>query len=66
MKFRLALLLILMVSLLPAVQAIAAGDRVALVIGNAKYPDAESPLNREKSERGCTQTCGDECACRYV
>jgi lipoprotein NlpI len=44
MKFRLALLLILMVSLLPAVQAVAAGDRVALVIGNAKYPDAEAPL----------------------
>jgi lipoprotein NlpI len=44
MKFRLALLLILIVSLLPAVQAIAAGDRVALVIGNAKYPDAEAPL----------------------
>jgi lipoprotein NlpI len=44
MKFRLALLLILIVSLLPAVQAVAAGDRVALVIGNAKYPDAEAPL----------------------
>jgi hypothetical protein len=44
MKFRLALLLILMVWLLPAVQAVAAGDRVALVIGNAKYPDAEAPL----------------------
>jgi lipoprotein NlpI len=44
MKFRLALLLISMVSLLPAVQAVAAGDRVALVIGNAKYPDAEAPL----------------------
>jgi lipoprotein NlpI len=44
MKFRLALLPILIVSLLPAVQAVAAGDRVALVIGNAKYPDAEAPL----------------------
>jgi lipoprotein NlpI len=44
MKFRLALLLILVVSLLPAVQADAAGDRVALVVGNAKYPDAEAPL----------------------
>jgi Tfp pilus assembly protein PilF len=43
MKFRLALL-ILIVSLLPTVQAVAAGDRVALVIGNAKYPDAEAPL----------------------
>jgi lipoprotein NlpI len=44
MKFRLALLLILIVSLMPAVQAVAAGERVALVIGNAKYPDAEAPL----------------------
>src|ERR1700704_234049 len=44
MKFRLALLLILTVSSLPAVQSWAAGDRVALVIGNAKYPDAEAPL----------------------
>jgi hypothetical protein len=44
MKFRLALLLILMVSSMPAVQAAAAGDRMALVIGNAKYPDAEAPL----------------------
>ena len=44
MKFRLAVLLILGVSLLPAAQACAAGDRFALVIGNAKYPDAEAPL----------------------
>jgi lipoprotein NlpI len=44
MKFRLALLLILVVSLLPVAQASAAGDRFALVIGNAKYPDAEAPL----------------------
>jgi lipoprotein NlpI len=44
MKFRLALLLILIVSLMPAVEAVAAGERFALVIGNAKYPDAEAPL----------------------
>jgi hypothetical protein len=44
MKFRLALLLILIVSVAPVVQSWAAGDRVALVIGNAKYPDAEAPL----------------------
>jgi lipoprotein NlpI len=44
MKFRLALLLILVVSLLPVAEASAAGDRFALVIGNAKYPDAEAPL----------------------
>jgi lipoprotein NlpI len=44
MKFRLALLLILIVSLMPVTPAAAAGDRFALVIGNAKYPDAEAPL----------------------
>ncbi|MEA2894088.1 MAG: hypothetical protein QOI05_4881 [Bradyrhizobium sp.] len=44
MKFRLALLLILIVSSAPVVQSWAAGDRFALVIGNAKYPDAEAPL----------------------
>jgi lipoprotein NlpI len=44
MKFRLALLLILIVSIAPVAQSWAAGDRFALVIGNAKYPDAESPL----------------------
>ena len=43
MKFRLALLLILIVSIAPA-QSWATGDRFALVIGNAKYPDAEAPL----------------------
>jgi hypothetical protein len=44
MKFRLALLLILIVSVAPVAQSWAAGDRFALVIGNAKYPDAEAPL----------------------
>ncbi len=44
MKFRLALLLILIVSVAPAPRSWAAGDRFALVIGNAKYPDAEAPL----------------------
>ncbi|HEV7879458.1 caspase family protein [Bradyrhizobium sp.] len=44
MKFRLALLLILIVSIAPAPRSWAAGDRNALVIGNAKYPDAEAPL----------------------
>jgi Tfp pilus assembly protein PilF len=44
MKFRLALLLILIVSAAPVAQSWAAGDRFALVIGNAKYPDAEAPL----------------------
>jgi lipoprotein NlpI len=44
MKFRLALLLILVVSIAPIARSWAAGERVALVIGNAKYPDAEAPL----------------------
>jgi hypothetical protein len=43
MKFRLALLLISIVSSAPVAQSWA-GDRFALVIGNAKYPDAEAPL----------------------
>jgi hypothetical protein len=44
MKFRLALLLTLIVAVAPVAQSWAAGDRFALVIGNAKYPDAEAPL----------------------
>jgi hypothetical protein len=44
MKFRLALLLILIVSSAPVARSWAAGERFALVIGNAKYPDAEAPL----------------------
>src|SRR3954465_6458795 len=44
MKFRLAFLLILIVSSAPVAPSWAAGDRFALVIGNAKYPDAEAPL----------------------
>lgn len=31
-------------SLVPATSSLAAGDRYALVIGNAKYPDADAPL----------------------
>ncbi len=44
MKTRLALLLTLIVSIASTVPSFAAGDRFALVIGNAKYPDAEAPL----------------------
>jgi lipoprotein NlpI len=47
MKIRFALLAILILSAGPVVQSAAAedrGDRIALVIGNAKYPDAEAPL----------------------
>ena len=47
MTIRLALLVALILSIAPIVPSIAAdnrADRFALVIGNAKYPDAESPL----------------------
>src|SRR5258706_10983177 len=47
MRIRLALLLALMLSAAPLVPSAAVdnrGDRFALVIGNAKYPDAEAPL----------------------
>src|SRR5437763_11950246 len=44
MKIRLALLLTLFFSVAAVAPSLAAGDRYALVIGNAKYPDAEAPL----------------------
>jgi Tfp pilus assembly protein PilF len=47
MRIRLALLVILIlsvVSIVPSVAADGHADRFALVIGNAKYPDAEAPL----------------------
>ena len=44
MNIRLALLLTLVFSVASIVPGYAAGDRYALVIGNAKYPDAEAPL----------------------
>jgi hypothetical protein len=47
MKTRFASLLVLIWAVAPAVQPVAAetgGERIALVIGNAKYPDAEAPL----------------------
>ena len=44
MKIRFLLLLPLLVSLVPTAPSLAAGDRFALVIGNSKYPDADSPL----------------------
>ena len=43
MKIR-VLLLSLVLSVASAVPSLAAGERLALVIGNAKYPDAEAPL----------------------
>src|SRR6266478_5278651 len=49
MRIRLALLVIFVLSVAPIVASAAAGaaagaDRFALVIGNAKYPDADAPL----------------------
>lgn len=44
MKIRFFFLLLLLVSLVPTGPSLAAGDRFALVIGNAKYPDADTPL----------------------
>src|SRR6202158_2705339 len=45
MKIRLALLVTLSLSVAPILPSVAAAaDRFALVIGNAKYPDAEDPL----------------------
>ena len=44
MKIRLALLLTVIFSVVSIAPSFAAGERFALVIGNAKYPDAEAPL----------------------
>src|ERR1700728_2494705 len=47
MRIRLALLVILILSvasIVPSVDADSHAERFALVIGNAKYPDAEAPL----------------------
>jgi hypothetical protein len=44
MKIRFALLLSLIFSVASVAPSFAAGERYALVIGNAKYPDAEAPL----------------------
>jgi len=44
MKIRLALLVTLILSVVSVGPSFAAGERYALVIGNAKYPDAEAPL----------------------
>ncbi len=44
MKIRLAVLLTVLFSVASTGPSSAAGDRYALVIGNAKYPDADTPL----------------------
>jgi len=51
MTIRLSLLALLAFSLAPMVPSAAiAADRFALVIGNAKYPDADSPLKEPVSD----------------
>jgi len=44
MKIRLVLLVTVLFALASVAPSLAAGERYALVIGNAKYPDAEAPL----------------------
>src|ERR1700760_672901 len=44
MKIRFAVLLTALFSVVTTAPSSAAGDRYALVIGNAKYPDADAPL----------------------
>src|SRR5450631_727485 len=44
MKIRPILLLTLLFALASPAPSFAAGDRIALVIGNSKYPDADAPL----------------------
>src|SRR5512140_837849 len=49
MRLRLALLVTVILSAASAVPCFAA-DRFALVIGNAKYPDADAPLKEPVSD----------------
>ncbi len=46
MKLRTALLIVLIALMASPITAFAADGRVALVIGNARYPDAEKPLKQ--------------------
>jgi Tfp pilus assembly protein PilF len=60
MRIRLALLVILILSvasIVPSVAADSHADRFALVIGNAKYPDAEAPLKEPVND---TRDVADE------
>src|SRR4030081_237820 len=50
MKTRLVLLVTLIFSVASMAPSLAAGDRFALVIGNAKYPDAEAPLKEPSND----------------
>jgi hypothetical protein len=51
MKIRLALLLTLIFSASSIAPSFGAGERFALVIGNAKYPDAEAPRRSRSTTR---------------
>src|SRR3954447_7565300 len=57
MKTSLALLLSLIFSVTATIPSFAAGDRFALIIGNAKYPDAEAPLKEPIND---ARDIGDE------
>jgi Tfp pilus assembly protein PilF len=46
MNIRIVLLLTLLLAMTSVVPSFAAGGRYALVIGNAKYPDADTPLKQ--------------------
>jgi uncharacterized caspase-like protein/Tfp pilus assembly protein PilF len=50
MKIRLALLLASLFAVGSTAPSFSAGDRYALVIGNAKYPDADAPLKETISD----------------
>src|SRR6478609_3267937 len=50
MKIRLALLLTVIFSVASIAPSFGAGERFALVIGNAKYPDADAPLKEPISD----------------
>src|SRR5258708_9054305 len=50
MKTRVALLLTLIFSAVSIAPTFAAGERFALVIGNAKYPDAEGPRKERMND----------------
>ena len=57
MKIRLALLITCLLTVASTAPAFSAGDRYALVIGNAKYPDADAPLKEPVND---TREVADE------
>src|SRR5215467_15871473 len=50
MKIRFAVLLTALLTVVSTAPSSAAGDRFALVIGNAKYPDADAPLREPMND----------------